>query len=357
MPHALLLSGKEGVGKMAIALELTQALLCETSQQQEDDQARELSCGVCKTCRMVQAVAHPDLHFVFPVIKPKGASKATSETWLKEWRTLLQTTHYFDLAQWGKMMGIENQQPIIYSDESDELMQKMSLVPAYGGYRVIILWLPELMHEAFANKMLKLIEEPPPKTLFLLLSNTPEKILPTIRSRTQLIEVPKIDTQELAQALQQLRGLDETEAKFVAHLAEGSYSRALQQLSASNEEREFFDMFVHLMRKCYQRDIHQMYNWTETVAAWGREKQKAFLEYAQRLVRENFILNFQLPELNYMNRHEAEFSTRFARFINERNVMQITEELSRAQRDITQNVNPKMVFFDFSLKMIVLLIQ
>ena len=277
--------------------------------------------------------------------------------WLKEWREMLLETPYFDLAMWEERMGIANQQPQIFADESEAILRKVSLVSAQGGYKIVIIWLPELMNEACANKMLKLLEEPPQQTLFLLCSNQPERIITTIRSRTQRIDVKVIPEADIATALERERGLSAPDAARIAHIAAGSYTRALRQISVSNEEREFLDMFILLMRKCYLRDIKEMHAWSEQLSSWGRERQKAFLEYAQRLVRENFVYNFRLPQLNYLTQEEEAFSTNFARFINERNVIGISEELALAQRDIMQNVNPRMVFFDFALKMIVLLIQ
>lgn len=356
VPHALLLAGPEGSGKMALALDFARLLLCQNPQEGEVAQP----CGSCHGCAMTRTLAHPDLHFAYPIIRPKSmsaSSRLVCDVWIKEWRDMLLQSPYFDLAAWEERMGIENQQPLIYSEESDELLRKVSLVSSQGGYKVVIIWLPELMHTTCANKILKLLEEPPQQTLFILCSNEPQRLLPTILSRTQRIEVKALSEQDIATALVQQRGLSPEDAAHTAHLAAGSYTRALRQLSVNDDEREYFDMFVLLMRKCYLRDIKEMHAWSERVAAWGRERQKSFLDYAQRLVRENFIYNFRCPELNYLSREEANFSTNFARFINERNVIPISEELAIAQRDIEQNVNARMVFFDFSLKMIVLLIQ
>lgn len=357
IPHALLLAGPEGSGKMAIALDYARLLLCEHPQQRE---GMAQPCGQCRGCAMTRNLAHPDLHFVFPVIRPKNASSSANiicDLWIREWREMLAEGAYFDLQKWEEKMGIENQQPIIYSNESDEILRKVSLVSSQGGYKVVLIWLPELMHVTCANKILKLLEEPPTQTVFLLCCNHPEQLLPTILSRTQRIDIKSLPETEIAEALRRERGLSESDANHIAHIAAGSYTRALRQMVVSNEEREFFEMFVLLMRKCYLREIKEMHAWSEQMAGWGRERQKAFLDYAQRLVRENFVYNFRLPELNYMSAEEAEFSIRFARFINERNVIGISEELSLARRDIEQNVSPRMVFFDFALKMIVLLIQ
>lgn len=356
VPHALLLAGPEGSGKMALALDFARLLLCQNPQKGEMAEP----CGTCHGCAMTRTLAHPDLHFAYPIIRPKSMSasgRLVCDVWLKEWRDMLLQSPYFDLAAWEDRMGIENQQPLIYSEESDELLRKVSLVSSQGGYKVVIIWLPELMHTTCSNKILKLLEEPPQQTLFILCSNEPQRLLPTILSRTQRIEVKGLSEQDIAAALVQQRGLAPEDAAHTAHLAAGNYTRALRQLSVNDDEREYFDMFVLLMRKCYLRDIKEMHAWSERVAAWGRERQKSFLDYAQRLVRENFIYNFRQPELNYLSREEANFSTNFARFINERNVIPISDELAAAQRDIEQNVNARMVFFDFALKMIVLLIQ
>ena len=309
---------------------------------------------------MTHKWAHPDLHFVFPVIRPKRASSTTrvvSDLWIKEWREMLKKTTHFDLELWEKEMGIENQQPQIFADESDELVRKLALTPSQGGWRVVVVWLPELMNTACANKLLKLLEEPPTQTVFLLVSHRAEGILPTILSRTQRLAVRAIPEAEIAEHLQRERGISPQDAAYVAHTAQGNYVRALRLLSVGHDEQEFLDMFALLMRKCYLRDIKEMHAWSERMAGWGRERQKAFLDYSFRMVRENFIMNFHRPELNYMTRAEEEFSVRFSPFINERNVLGISDELALARRDIAQNVNAKMVFFDFALKMIVLLIQ
>ena len=380
LPHAILLDGPEGTGHMAVALDFARLLLCETPQEQSpqdglssqsdglsspQDEAHAqqgimVACGACPGCAMTHKWAHPDLHFVFPVIRPKSASSTTrvvSDLWIKEWREMLKKTTHFDLELWEKEMGIENQQPQIFADESDELVRKLALTPSQGGWRVVVVWLPELMNTACANKLLKLLEEPPTQTVFLLVSHRAEGILPTILSRTQRLAVRAIPEAEIAEHLQRERGISPQDAAYVAHTAQGNYVRALRLLSVGHDEQEFLDMFALLMRKCYLRDIKEMHAWSERMAGWGRERQKAFLDYSLRMVRENFIMNFHRPELNYMTRAEEEFSRRFSPFINERNVLGISDELALARRDIAQNVNAKMVFFDFALKMIVLLIQ
>ena len=330
MPHALLFAGPEGCGKLPMALAFASALLCE--ERTADGEP----CGHCKACKMLANWAHPDLHFAFPVFKPTGQKQPpVSDQFLPEWR----------------------EQTIITAAEADNIVRKLSIVTSQGGYRVVIIWLPELMNLDSANKTLKILEEPPAKTVFLLVSNSPEKLLSTIVSRTQRITFGALAENEVAEALMSTRGLQEEDAKAIAHSCAGNYMSALAQVTNSVDEALFFDMFVLLMRQSYARNIKELSAWSEQVAKWGREQQKSFLAYCQRLVRENFVYNFGLPELNYMSATEADFAVRFARFINERNVIGITEELAKAQRDIEQNVNPKMVFYEFALKNIVLLVK
>lgn len=352
VPHALLFAGPEGCGKLPMALALAERLLCQHLDAEGD------ACGECPACRMVRKLAHPDLHFVFPVFKPSGqSSAAVSDRFLKEWREQMAETPYFTRQTWLKRIGVENQQSLINVAEANNVIQKLSNVSSQGGYRVIIVWLAEQMNQECANKLLKILEEPPAQTVFILTADQPERILTTILSRTRRIDFPPLQEAEIADALQRINGLQAEDARVVARTAGGNYIKALEQVTLNADAAQFFDLFVLFMRLCYMRKIKDLHEWSMQIAGWGREKQKAFLEYCQRMVRENFVYNFHRPDLTYLNRQESDFATRFAVFINERNVIGIMDELSAAQRDIEQNVNPRMVFFDFSLKMIVLLIQ
>ena len=254
-------------------------------------------------------------------------------------------------------MGAENGQAIIYAKESDEITRKLSLKSVEGGYKITLVWLPEKLHEVCANKLLKLLEEPPEQTIFLLVSENPEMILPTILSRTQRFNVPGIAEEDVEIALCERYGIQPEDSKAIAHIANGNFIKALETISLNEENQQFFDLFVSLMRLAWQRKIREMKQWSEQVAALGRERQKNFLDYCQRMTRENFIFNLHRKELNYLTRQEENFATRFSPFVNERNVAGIMQELSEAQLHIGQNVNPRMVFFDFALKMIMLLKQ
>ena len=341
IPHALMFCGPKGNGKLPLALAFAKMLVCKDSS----DEA------------MLRDWAHPDLHFSLPVYKKKSTDHPVSDDYLPQWRELLSEKLYLDVEDWLLAIKAENQQIVHYVYESDALQQKLQLKASRGGRRVVVVWLPERMMVQAANKLLKLIEEPPAETYFLLVSEDPEKVLGTIQSRTQRLNIPPLSEEEIAQALAEEYNLTMEKAMVMAHVAQGSYTAALKRMDAESEEKMFFGLFVQLMRLSYMRRIKDMRAWSEQVSDLGRESQKRLLEYCQRLIRENFMYNFKRQELVYETEEEAAFSTNFARFVNEKNVIPIMEELSACQRDIEQNVNPKMVFFDFALKMIVLLIQ
>ena len=348
LPHAIMLCGPKGAGKLPLALAFAQMLLC---QHPTEDGA----CGNCSDCHMSALWAHPDLHFTFPVYKAKSSDHPISDDYLQQWREQISRTPYFDTEDWLEDIGAENQQVVIYVQESDNLQKKLALKSSQGGRKVVIIWLPERMNEQTGNKLLKLIEEPPVGTHFLLVSQEPDLVLGTIQSRVQRINVPALPEQVISQALQERYTMPQDNANLLAHIAQGSYTEALKRMQRDSEQQQFFDLFVQLMRHSYARRIKEMHLWSLAVSELGRERQKRMLEYFQQQLRENFIYNFHQPQMNFLGREEENFSTRFAPFINERNVVGIMNELSDAQRDIAQNVSPRMVFFDLALKMIVLL--
>lgn len=350
VPHAQLLYGAPGCGKLSLALAYARYMLCREPHNGD-------ACGTCPSCIKMNKLVHPDLHFIFPIVKKKSGASTVCDEWLAEWRGLLLESPYFTLSHWLSKMQAGNSQAVIYVRESDEITRKLSMKSSEGGYKITIIWLPERMNVECANKLLKLLEEPPAETLFLLVSEEPERLLSTITSRTQRIPIPRIHEADIAQALQNRQQLSPSDAAIVAHLSDGSYTKALETIHVSEESNFFFELFTSLMRLSYQRKIKEMKAWSEKAAAMGRERQKEFFLYAQRLIRENFMYNFRKPDIVYMNVPEQGFATRFAPFIHERNCIGIMNELDLAQRHISQNVNAKMVFFDLTLKMIVLIKQ
>ena len=352
VPQALLFCGAPGVGKLALAMGFAAYLLSEGTPS--------LPVTAPNARAMLRLWEHPDLHFTFPTIKKAGSSsdyKPVSDDYAKPWHELIMRSPYFTIEQWLRQMGATTQQGIITAREGDELLRKLSLKSSLGGYKVSIIWLPERARAEFSNGILKLLEEPPQHTVFMLVSEEPNLLLDTIRSRTQRIDVKAIDEAELVQALRDRRGLDDETARQTAHVAQGSWLQAMQLLSPNNENTEFFEMFQSLMRLCYRRRIGDLKAWSQQAAEMGREKEKRMLTYFIEQVRENFMYNFHIPELCYQSREEAAFSRNFARYINERNVIEISELFATAIRDIGQNANGKIVFFDMALKLIVLILR
>ena len=348
LPHAIMFCGPKGAGKLPLALAYAQMLLCQNPNE-------EGACGTCSDCQMSSLWTHPDLHFSFPIYKGKSSDKPVSDDFVQEWRDQIMSTPYFDIEDWLEDIGAENQQITIYVQESDNLQRKLALKSSQGGRKVVIIWLPERMNEQTGNKLLKLIEEPPVGTHFLLVSQEPDLVLGTIQSRVQRINVPALPEEVISQALQERHSMQKDDADLLAHIAQGSYTEAQKRMEHDSEQQMFFELFKQLMRDSYARRIKEMQQWSLTVAELGRERQKRMLDYFQQQLRENYIYNFYKPQINYLGREEEAFSTRFAPFINERNVVGIMNELSDAGRDIAQNVSARMVFFDLSLKMIVLL--
>ena len=351
VPHAMLFTGPQGCGKMALAMAFASYLLC--AHPHDGD-----SCGECPQCTMLRKWAHPDLHFTFPVIKPKSSSadsKPVSDDFIREWREMLAGGPYFTLEQWLDEMHAESQQAIMTVKEADELTHKLSLRSSQGGYKVSIIWMAERMREETANKLLKLIEEPPSQTVFLLVSENPAALLETIRSRTQRFDMRRIDTDQVERALVERRGIDAEAARRIARISEGNWLNAVGALDAESESRAFLDDFISMTRMSFMRNVSGMMQWTANVTKYGREKQRRMLTYFNRMVRESFMYNFHIPDLTYMTVEEENFVKRFAPFVNELNVVELSELMEKACFDIGRNANAKMVFFDVSLQVTVLL--
>lgn len=347
MPHALLLQGPGGIGKFAMARALAQYIHCENRRDGD-------SCGCCPACVQQQSFNHIDTIYSFPVIKGKNR-ESTSDDYITEWKEFLTESEYMDFNRWLSMLGNANGKPVMYVEESAALIHKLNFTAHKARYKTVVMWLPERMNTECANKLLKLVEEPFSDTIFIMVSNCPQEILPTIYSRTQRIDMKRLPDETVARFLTGRLGVDPADAVSVAHLSEGSLLEAELQVSLGNQQRESLELFMRLMREAYKRDIHALKQWSLDVAALGREGEIAFLSYCERMVRENFIYNLRRPELNYLNRDEAGFSSKFARFITERNVIKLVDELNSAITDIAGNANAKIVLFDLAIKVIMLI--
>lgn len=351
IPHAQLFCGPEGVGKFPLALAYAQYLNCENPTDND-------SCGKCASCVKYAHLTHPDLHFVFPIVKKAARKKEVCDDYIADWREFVkQHNYYFNLTQWLDHIDAENSQGLIYAKESEEILRKLSLRIYEAKYKIMIIWLPEKMHESCANKLLKIIEEPTDNTIFLLVSDTPDNIITTIQSRCQRINVHGVAESDIVQALESEYNILPDDATTVAHLSKGSYLKAVETISLNEEHKFFFNLFVQMMRASYARNIKEIKTIGNELAAIGRENQKSFLIYSQRMVREYFVSNLHQPEITYLAQDEANFGIRFAPFINERNIVGFMDELALAERHIEQNVNAKMVFFDLCLKITMLIKQ
>ena len=348
IPHAQLFCGQEGVGKLPLAIAYSRYICC-TNRGETD------ACGVCPSCVKFAKLAHPDLHFVFPIVKPESKTSVVCDNFIVQFREFVLQNPYFHFNDWLDAINDGNKQGTIYANESDEIIRKLNLKTYESEFKVMIIYQPEKMHAACANKLLKILEEPPPKTIFILVADDVENMLATILSRTQRIQIPLIDNQALGDALRKQYELSDAAIESVVRVANGNYLRALDVINSDESSRENLNTFISLMRLAYAKDVSALRNWSNETAKTGREKQKVFLSYAQRMIRENFVFNLRQPNLNYLTNYEADFSSKFSPFINERNIEKLMDELQTAQRHIEQNVQAKMVFFDLALKVVVLL--
>ena len=348
VPHSQLFCGQAGCGTFQLAFAYARYLNC--TQRSDTD-----SCGQCPSCLKYNDMAHPDLYFIFPMTLVEK-KKTVCDDYLAEWRAFLSTRVYFDLNMWLSEIDA-TKQAIIYSKESDEIMRKVSLKIYEAAYRILLIWMPERMHTSCANKLLKVIEEPPPNTIILMVSEEPERILGTILSRSQRINVKPIDTRSLAQYARSQYEINDEFALQIARMAHGDYLQMIEILHDSEENEFFLQQFILMMRNSWSKNLKGMKDFADNMASLKRERLRNFLAYCQRFVRENFISRFRASEMNYMNREETNFSVNFAPFINERNVFDLMEELTQADRHLAQNVNVKMVFFDLALRITVLLKQ
>ncbi|MDR3365629.1 MAG: DNA polymerase III subunit delta [Prevotellaceae bacterium] len=351
--HAQLFLGREGCGNVALALAYAQYVMCENPSDAD-------ACGVCSACAKMHKLVHPDLHFAFPVNSSKSSEKnPVSDMFLAQWRQKLLQNPYITEQGWYESLNLDNKQGNISTHEAEAIVRKLSLKAFEGKFKIMFIWLPERMNTVAANKLLKLIEEPPAQTLFLLVAENSGQMLKTILSRTQLVSVPPVDDSALAATIAQEFNLPQSEARTLAHLANGSVVEARRIAGQGDEKRDYFEQFVMLMRLSYASkadNIILLLQQAERIAGQGREWQKNFLLYAQRMVRENFILNQQVTQAVYLAGEEADFSTKFAPFINPNNIFRLYEELNLALQHLGQNGNPKIIFTDLALKLVKLIV-
>ncbi len=348
--HAQLLLGPAGSGNLALAFAYAQYIFC--SNKGEHD-----SCGECSSCLKMQKIAHPDFHFVFPVYKIKDGRETISDDLIADMREALTQNPYLELDEFLDNHGIENKQAQIYVGESASILRKLSFKAYEGEYRIIIIWKPEKMNVQAANKILKMIEEPPERTLFIMVAENTDLMLATILSRTQMVKIKKINDTSMQKALAEKFNLSPENALRITHLADGNFGTAMKMAAEGDDSTDNTQRFRDWMLACYKNNIPEMLSWSEKLASTdeGREKQKAFLAFCQNMFRKALMQTYSTPELARMTENERSFFLKFSTFVNGNNIMEIAAELDTASYHIERNAYPKLLFFDLSLKLGVLL--
>lgn len=342
VPHALLFLGKTGWGTLALALEFAQRLQCETPNSNLKTQTSNLETCPCSACRKSAQFVHPDIHFSYPTI---GAN-AVSTNFLKEWRAAIAENPWLDANTWLQRIGAENKQGNINKEECNAIIKKLSLKVFEGRYKILLMWLPEYLGKE-GNRLLKLIEEPPEQTIFLLVAENADAILPTILSRCQIVKTDPLQDEDIAAALQEKRGLDAERARQIAFLAEGDFNYAIQ--AADNPENDDAALLLDWLRKCWRGNGVELVQWTETFAKLGRENQKQFLQYGLHFLRELLALVVtQNPDAR-LRPEELKTAQNMASVLDFDKITRLAAILNDNIYFIERNANPKILFLDTSI--------
>ncbi|HLN54207.1 MAG TPA: hypothetical protein VK212_10900 [Lentimicrobium sp.] len=342
--HAQLFFGPEGAAKLPMALAYAQYINC--SNRTETD-----SCGVCPSCLQFSKLAHPDLHFLYPIAGTKEIDgKPMSVMFLSHWRKLVaEKKGFFTLTDWYEQIGIENKQGLINTEDCNDLIRKLSYTSYESEYKVMIIWMVEKIHLQGANKILKILEEPPDKTLFILITQQQEQILPTILSRTQLVKFPRYSDPEIESGLLTLTGCSQEEAKSAGFMAEGNMTEAITIINEGESHNELFLKFRDWMRICWKQDLKAAFEMADEIKGEGREYMKRFLQYALRIVRYCTLTNFNVAPFINIEGEEKKFVTDFSKFINPSNIHLFQQEFNDAIFHVERNANGSILFMDISI--------
>ncbi len=350
IPHAQLFVGPEGSGTLPMAIAYSQYLLCQNSNSENTN-------GIAACNLKFKNFSHPDLHFAFPVATTDKVKKhPVSAYFMQEWRDLLIKQPYGNLFDWYRKLGIDNKQGQIGVDEAQDINRALSLKSFEGGYKVMLIWMAEKMNTAAANKLLKLIEEPPNKTIFILITEDEEQIINTIRSRCQVLHFPPLAEDVIKNALVKNYQLSETDATKIAHQSNGNYNKACDLVYSDSEDTQFEEWFVFWIRAAFKAKgnksaIHDLMSWSETLAKTGRETQKQFLNFCLDFFRQALLLNYKATDLVFMEPKSSFKLEKFAPFVHGNNIMDISTELQDAIYHIERNGNSKIILTDLSIKL------
>lgn len=348
IPHAILVSGPEGSGKMMLARAFAQYLHCESPRNGEP-------CGECRNCRLHENLTHPDLHFVYPIVKSEKPKRHVSADMAEQWLRMLTENPTMPTEKWLEIIEAKNSQPQIYVEEADEIVRADSYPPMSTPYKIFIIWQPERMTVETANKLLKVVEEPSDDTLFIFVCDDELQLLSTIFSRVQRFQAGRLSDMEIRSYLEQAHGIPTHQADKIAQTCNGSLIRADEAATHSGENEEFLALYQEIMRSAYGKRVAKLRQLSDSIGGYGREKIRRFLFYMAYMIRENFIYNMKQPLLITMTPEEEAFSTKFSPFVNHLNVEDFAAETDRARRDIERNANPRLVLFDYFILCIILL--
>lgn len=342
--HAQLFLGPEGSGKLQLALAYAQYINCNSRTETD-------SCGVCPSCAKYNKLIHPDLHFVFPTAK-SGDAKPLSKNFLKQWREYLITNdRHASFNDWINFIGIERKQAIINAEDCTEIVRTLSYKQYESEYKVMIIWMTEKLFHSAAPKLLKILEEPPEKTLFLLIAEDQDQILNTILSRAQLFKINKLTDEEMAIALRQKFNVDATMLQRSINLSNGNIIAAQHTLNQIDDERQYFDLFTNWMRACYTNNIVKINELMSDFSKMSRENQKSFLSYGLNVLRECFLFNLSRTFQHRLDEQEQTFVSKFAAFVSSVNIEFFNITINNAISHIERNANANILFVDVSLSL------
>lgn len=355
--HAQLFFGPEGSRKLALAIAYAQFINCRNRTFDPDSPGGGDACGVCPSCIKFAKLIHPDLHFIFPVATTKEVERnPVSKDFIKTWReVVLENDFRLNLNDWYKAAGFEKKQGIINAEDCSEILRTLSYKSYESEFKVMIIWMADRLFHSAAPKILKILEEPPDKSLFILITENPEKIISTILSRTQTIKITRLKDEDIMQELAGKLGCSPEDARRIVPLAEGNLTRAVKIFKNDEDELFYLEKFVTWMRLCYNNDLAKTMEFVGEIGKLGREKQKNFLAYAERIIRNALLINYKNPHLASLNQEEKDFLVKFGIFINQTNILNFTEELEKAQYHIERNANPNILFMDLSMTITMLL--
>ncbi len=339
LAHAQLFDSPPGGGGLALALAFSTYINCENRNELD-------ACGICPSCTKMNKLVHPDMHFIFPIATSKKIDGKTSEAFLTYWRSFVLESPYRVLPEWLDSINAENKQGNISVEEARGILGKLSTKAYEGEYKILLIWKPDIMNAASSNALLKILEEPPFKTIFLLVTDQSDRLLTTIISRTQRIMIPAFSDQEVRQFLK-LHTESDTVANQATFLSDGNLSEALRLVQDASDDRS--EWFAEWMRSCYKFDVSQLVKLADNFDTMNKEKQKGTLEYALRLFRDMLIWSQGAGELLRVPQEELTFVQNFSKAVNFDGLEKMVEEVNTAYYHIERNVRAKMVFLDLSL--------